>query len=298
MLLDDQSILNEISVIDNYPIGVGGCHNNGKSFDSCEFNVTVFDGKKLPDKIIPKNGSFIKITHASLDDDTSGSDVLVNYDSMRVIHDPLWELQSLISKITHKRKKIFLDYAKNCILNSIFCCTKASNGIDSDVFASCWQKSALVYLTHSILSLNYQRPSPSHNLEKLRGFTKNFITNKISVIHDTLGIERATPSLLDRMCKSTIGFSQKIEKNQHSLIIQAKHDYFVKNSMLADCYFYLTCINHTNFISLKNTIHRNPDLIYILKTAFDLENNPEKLRHDTDIIHKTCDELLSNLNTT
>ena len=294
--MDDATILEELST--EYPIGVGGCHNDPKSFDPCEFNITVFDGKKLPDKIIQKkkDGSFIKITHGSLKNNNS-SNTLINYDSMRVINDPSWDLYQLISKVTQTREKIFLDYAKNCLFDSIFCCTKASSGIDSDTFASCWQKSALIYLANSILSLNHQRPSPSHNLEKLRGLTKNSITDKISILHDTMGIERATPSLLERMCKSTIGFSQKIEKNQHGIIIQAKHDYFIRNSMLADCYFYLTCINHANFISVKDTIHRTPDLIYILKIAFDLENDPEKLRQNTAIIHKTCNELLSVIGT-
>ena len=152
-------------------------------------------------------------------------------------------------------------------------------------------------MANSILALHLQRPSPSHTLEKLRNLDKNSITDKISVISDAIGIERATVSLLDRMCKSTVGFSQKTEQNQHYIIIQAKHDYFVKHSMLADCYFYLTLINHNNFILLKNSLHRNPDLIYILKTAFDLENDLEKLRQNNDLVQKTCNEILSNMKT-
>ena len=34
---------------------------------------------------------------------------------------------------------------------------------------------------------------------------------------------------LERMLKSTIGFSDLVEKNNHSLIIQQKHDFFLKN---------------------------------------------------------------------
>ena len=287
--MNDKEILNLLAT--GFPVGIGGCTTGCDSFDSCECNVTVFDGKHCNDEIIQR-GDFIKISHGSLDD--SDTDALVQYDQMRIISDPCWQLQPLIAKVKERRYRIFSDHAKNCILNSIFCCTRAKNGIDSDVFAPCWQKSALIYLADSILALNNCRPSPSHTLEKLRKFEKNSITERISVIHDTLGIERATPSLLSRMCKSTIGFSKQIENNGHYMIIQAKHDYFVKNSMLADCYFYLTCINHANFISIKNSIHRNPELIYILKVAFDLENDPEKLRHNIDIIQKTCNEILSH----
>ena len=61
----------------------------------------------------------------------------------------------------------------------------------------------------SILALNNQQPSHLPTvLEQLSNLEKNKVNDKISVIHDTLGIERATPSLLDRMCKSTIGFSE------------------------------------------------------------------------------------------
>ena len=34
------------------------------------------------------------------------------------------------------------------------------------------------------------------------------------------------------MCKSTIGFSDMVEGNDHSKIIQAKNDYFLKNSLV------------------------------------------------------------------
>ena len=288
----DSSILDALNT--DAPVGLGGCRLD-RSFDSCEYNVTIFDDSNLPDDVIQINDNFIKVAHGSLND--SDSDVLVHYDSMRVLHDPSWELQMMLTRINSKRNRIFLDYAKNCIINSIFCCTKSKEGVDSDVFAACWQKSALVYLANSILAINHHKPSPSHNLETLRSLKKSSVTDKISIIHDSMGIERTTPSLLERMCKSTIGFSKQIEKNDHHSIIQAKHDYFIKNSMLTDCYFYLTCINHTNFISLKNSIHRKPDLIYILKVAFDLQNDSQKLLHDIDIIHKTCNEILSVLDT-
>lgn len=290
--MDDKSILELLP--QEYPIGIGGCRSSGESFDPCEYNVTIFDGKDSKYHIIKEGNYFIKINHGSLND--THSDVLVHYDGMRIINDPSWELQMLLQRLVEKRSSMFSDYAKNCILNSIFCCTKAKEGI-ADVFAPCWYKSALIYLANSILALHDRRPTATHSLEKLRNLEKNYITDKISIIHDTMGIHRATPSLLDRMCKSTIGFSEQIEKTQHSLIIKAKHDYFVKNSMLADCYFYLTYVNHVNFISLKNSIHRNPDLIYILKVAFDLEND-DQLQQNIVLLQKTCNDLFANISQT
>ena len=49
----------------------------------------------------------------------------------------------------------FIDYAKNCLIESMFCCQKTKEAIQtSDVFAPCWQKCASYYLADAISSLN------------------------------------------------------------------------------------------------------------------------------------------------
>jgi len=115
----------------------------------------------------------------------------------------------------------------------------------------------------------------------------------LSIVNECLGIERATPSLLTRMCKSTMGFSDMVEKNGHSKIIQNKHDYFIKNSLLSDCYYYLGYINRNNFMKIKDSLHRTPELIHILKVAFDVENDMTRLEQQANLLHKTSNELLS-----
>ena len=105
-------------------------------------------------------------------------------------------------------------------------------------------------------------------LDSLRKLKKSSINEHISVVTQTVGIERATPTLLERMLKSTIGFSDLIEKNKHSQIIQQKHDFFVKNSMLSDCYFYLGYVNQENFIKIKDTLNREQDLDAYSKSCF------------------------------
>ena len=107
-----------------------------------------------------------------------------------------------------------------------------------------------------------------------------------------MGIERATLTLLERMLKSTIGFSDLIEKNDYSQIIQRKYDFFIKNSMLSDCYFYLNYINKENFVRIKDTLNREPGLIHILKIAFDVESDPNLILQQVDKIQKSCNEVL------
>jgi hypothetical protein len=277
--------------LSNFPIGLGGCRISDFHFDSCEYNVVVFDDKSEPEKIIKYGDEFVIIHHASLSETLSKK--LLQYDNLQIIQDESWDLRMLLSKINEKRSFLFTDFAKNCLIESLFCCQKTKEAIEtSDVFAPCWQKCASYYLSDAISSLNHQRSSPSHMLGLLRKLEKSPINEHISVATQTIGIERATPTLLERMLKSTIGFSDLVEKNNHSQIIQQKHDYFVKNSMLSDCYFYLGYINKENFVKIKNTLNREQDLIHILKVAFDVESDPNLLLQQAEHVQKSCNGVL------
>ena len=297
--MDEADLLLGALPAGGHPAGLGGCRSCAATvpLDACEYNVTVFDGRTgNRDEILRHGGRTIRLSHGSLAD--SGSDTLVHYDGMRVLRDESWELRMFLSRIRERRAGILADYARNCLLFSSFCATRAAEGAAprGDPFAPCWVKSALVYLANSILALGGHGPSPAHCLGMLRNLKKNGgITGRISTVSDRLGVERATPPLLERMCRSTVGLSDAVEKNGHSAVIRSKHDCLVRNSMLADCYMYLTCVNCANFVSIKDSLHRNPGLIHILRVAFDLENSPERLARDAGLIRKTCGQILSGL---
>jgi len=277
-----------------HPVGLSGCRTGDTFFDSCDYDITVFDDKAQNEEIIQFQNNFIKIHHGSLSE--SQSKKLIQYDNMEIIHDESWDLRMLLAKIKEKRLTFYLDYAKNSLIESLFCCEKTKQGIkESSVFAPCWQKCASFFLADGILALNQCKPSLSHMLDAMRKLKKNPINEKISVVNETVGIERSTPSLLERMLKSTIGFSDLVEKNNHSLLIQQKHDYFVKNSMLSDCYFYLGYINKENFVKLKDSIEKQPDLFHILKISFDLDSDPYLLEKQAHLVHKSSNEILVNI---
>ena len=287
----DMKKLVEKQGLSRFPIGLGGCMVSDFYFDSCGNDVVVFDGKSEPDKIVKFEDEFVIIHHASLSENQSKK--LLQYDKLKIIQDESWDLRMLLSKINEKRSFLFTDFAKNCLIESLFCCQKTKEGIQtSDVFASCWQKCASYYLADAISSMNHQRSSPSHMLDLLRKLGKSPINEHISIVTQTVGIERATPTLLERMLKSTMGFSDLVEKNNHSQVIQQKHDFFVKNSMLSDCYFYLNYINKENFIKIKDTLHREQDLIHILKIAFDVEADLNLLLQQAELVQKSCNEIL------
>ena len=132
-------------------------------------------------------------------------------------------------------------------------------------------------------------------LEMTRKMKKDKINQNFSLIHQILGIERTSTSLLSRMVKSTMGFSDMVEGNGHSEIIKMKHDYLVENSLLADCYFYLGYINRNNVLKIKNRLHRNPEYIHVLKVGLDIESDPLVTDKQAITLLQCANELLVHI---
>ena len=288
--MDIKKIIQEHELSD-FPIGLQNEVILDPNFEPREYLLVVFDEKSEPNKIVNYDNEYVIIHHASLSEIQSKK--LLLYDKLQIIQDESWDLRMLLSKINERRESLYIDYAKNCLIESMFCCQQTRESVElSNVFAPCWQKCASYFLADAICSLNHKKPNPFHMLYFLRNFDQNLVNKHITVATQTVGIERATPTLLDRMLKSTIGFSNITEKNDHHKIIQKKHDFFVKNSMLSDCYFYLGYVNKENFVSIKNTLNRQEDLIHILKIAFDVEADSHLLLQCVDSIQNSCNTLL------
>lgn len=281
--------------LSHLPVGLGGCRNDKTNYECCEYDITVFDGKR-DISVHEVDGNLIKLYHASLSETNTG--VLKQIENIKILSDEEWKLRIFLSKIQEKSKQISNSYTHDCLVDAGIYATKAKNGIiESNLLAPVWLKSAAYFLADAIFSLNSRRPSPTHMLEIIRGFEKNRINESLAVVHQCLGIERASTSVLSRMVKSTIGFSDMIEANGHSKIIQKKYDYLVQNSLLSDCYFYLGYINRNNVIKISKTIHRNPEYIHILKVAFDTESDHILIEHQASSLLKTINDLLTAIRT-
>ena len=287
--MEYKKILENLS-IEIGPVGMGGCKNHGSSYDCCEYDITIFDGKKDEESFLEHDGVFYHIYHGTMQE--TSPEILLQYDNMMILLDEQWELRMLISKIKEKREQIFNAYIKNCLVEAGVCIAKARHGLNSDPYSSSWVKCAAYFLADAISVLNSHRPSPVHMLKILRELPKNRTNESISVITDSIGIERATSSLLSRMLKSTIGFSDLIEGNFHSKTILRKYNYLIENSLFSDCYFYLGYINRNNFKKIQD-LHRKPELIHMLKTGFDLENDITKIESDANNLYQATTLLLS-----
>ena len=286
--MEYKKILESLS-IKNSPVGLGGCKNQGPSYDCCEYNITIFDDKK-GESFLECDGNFYHIYHGALQE--TAPDILLQYDDMTILLDEQWELRMLLSKIKEKKQQISNVCIKNCLVEAGVCITKAKHGLNSDPYSSSWVKCAAYFLAEAISILNSQRPSPVHMLKTLRELPKNKTNEIISSITSSIGIERATPSLLPRMLKSTVGFSELVSNNFHSKIISRKYKYLIENSLFSDCYFYLGYVNANNFKKVKD-IHRKPELIHLLKIGFDLENDTTKIELDANNLQQATNSLLS-----
>jgi hypothetical protein len=284
--LQVQDLVSKFSLSDDI-VGLGGCKAHGTTLNCCEYDITIFDGMaKTEVKTI--DDITIQIHHGKIDE--TNPEILQKYLTMTILSDPAWELRTLLAKIKEKQDKIQNSVAKNSLIDAAFFATRAKQ--NNDDFAAVWIKCAAYLVCDGLVLLNSKPLSPTHMLEFIRKFEKNNKNQYFSDIAEILGLERATPSLLERMVKSTIGFSDMTENNSHGAIIQKKYEYLVANSLLADCYFYLGYLNKNNILSIRNTIHKKPELVHILKTAMDLEHDTIKLEQQAIFLHKIANELI------
>ena len=289
--LDLKNLLEKLPV-NGYPVGLGGCRSQDTNYDCCEYDITIFDGKKQKESIFESDGIFYHIYHGGLEE--TSPYILLQYHDLTILFDEQWELRMFLSKIQEKKEQIFNAYVKNCLVEAKVCITKTKNGLGTDPYAASWLKTAAYFLADAISAINFQRPSPTHMLKTLRGFNKNKINEFISFLMELIGTERATPSLLSRMSKSTIGFSDMVENNSHSKIISQKYHYMKNYSLFSDCYFYLGYINRNNFLKVSD-LHRKPEFIHVLKTAFDLESDITKIELQSDRLQESTNSILSFL---
>ena len=267
--MDFQKILDTYSLGD-FPAGLTGCRSDGTSHEFCEYDLTVFDERDELDTVIEYDDSFVCIKHRSLSSPRSPD--MVRYENMKIISDASWDLHMLLSRISEKRTELYADYMRDSLIDSMFCTTKFREGIKtSDPFAICWIKCAALYMADAALLSCMQRPSPTHTLHKLRMVQKKILGDAFPLVNECMGAERATPSLLERMAKSTAGFSDTVEGNDHSKIILHKTEYLISESLLADCYFYLQYENRNMLVKIKDKLRLKPELIYILKVSMDIE---------------------------
>ncbi|MDE1862357.1 MAG: hypothetical protein KGI33_05545 [Thaumarchaeota archaeon] len=269
--VDARGIVQDLG-LSGMPVGLGGCENDGRPRDCCEYNLTVFDGGS-GESVREVAGKHVKLHHCRLEE--SDANVLVQLGGLKVLQDDQWRLTMFLAGLRERKKAILRSFAKGCLVEAgIFANRAREAAISGDPFGGVWVKCSSYFLADAIFAINERRPSPSHMMEIARGMGKNAVNESFSLVYDMLGIERASTSVLERMAKSTMGFSDMVEKNGSSAIVARKYEYMAANSLLSDCYYYLGYVNRDNIMRLRNTIHKRPEYIHVLKVGLDIENDP------------------------
>ena len=277
----------------NSPIALGGYDADDFDIDCNIHNLVLFDGKDISDEIITHESKTLKISHGTLSETIPES--LIHYQNLEIIQDPEWELKMFVSKIKEKKDVLFLASSKNALVESQLSLSKAKNALEhDDPFVSCWIKCAITSLIDSILLQNNILPYSAQALSLIRNLKQKNTIQFVDKIIAESGIERATSSLLSRMLKSSSGFSDMIENNQNSSIIEKKANYLIQNSLFADCYLYLIYQNRNNFYKIKDSLDKNSDKIHVLKTAFDLTITSSESSGTIDSLSDISKSLLSN----
>lgn len=291
----DVKQISKLLSLSDFPVGFGGCRNDGTHFECCEYDITIMD-EQSGESIHRIADDFVRVRHYSIDD--SSSDVLYHLQDVSIINDDQWKLRMLLSKIKEKKEQITISYARSCLVDAGILANKAKDSVKiKDLFAGMWIKCAAYSLADAIFCLNLKRPSPTHMMEIMRNMKTDKVNQKFSIIHQILGIERSSTSLLSRMVKSTIGFSDMVENNGNSGIIQKKYEYFMKNSLLSDCYFYLGYVNRNNVLKIRNQIHKTPEFIHVLKVGLDMESDPMVIDSQATILMQSTNEILGDMKT-
>ena len=277
----------------NFPVAVGG-HDSDESDLNCQiYNILVFDGDDINDQIIQNNSTTIKISHENLSE--TRSEHLLAFSNLDIIRDDEWQLKIFLSQIQDKKESLFSTSVKNALIDSQFALSKAKTAMQQDdPFTSCWLKCSALSLIDSVLIQNQIIPKPTESLSYMRNLKeKNTRQFSDKIISET-GIERATKSLLTRMLKSSIGFSDMVEQNNNSIIIEKRANYLIRNSLLSDCYLFLNYQNRKNFNKIKNSLNKNSDKIHVLKTAFDLTNTTSEFSKSIRSMSDITNSLLTS----
>ena len=290
--MDVEAVLEKYALAD-FAVGSGGCWNHDP-MECCERDITVFDGRDEADLIAECSDGIIRVHHGTLNE--SRSAVLVQLCDLAVLRDDGWEIRMLLSRLDERRDALFRDSARDCLLDAMFCTSRARQGLASgDGLAPVWLKCAAFYLADAACLAHGARPSPAHMLGTLRRLRGDPAEGVLDLIHTCTGIGRATPTLLDRMSRSAAGLSDLTEGNGHSRIIAKKYRHMTENRQLADCHFYLGYVSRNLMVAAKESVRTRPSLGHILRVSMDVEADTGDQLAQCRSIRDAADGILSSM---
>jgi hypothetical protein len=256
------------------------------SYDCCEYDIAILGGnidETFDKKIIQIGNSkleFLNFQNQNVNEDIS----LFNMIELK-------ESNVLVSEYPKlDKKKLFNAAGKRRIVDSLFNVSKNSSA-SAELNASLNMKMAAYDLIEGILLMSETRPMPIHELNQLRQVEvqKDYIKEAIQTCIESLGIERATRTIINRSYKAL----REILKDAYDLeLLASKIQYLLNNGLLADCYYYIGKLVCSHLEKKDNLSQMNYHKLNSI--ALDLTNDYEKVKKMSALMKRDCKLVLKN----
>ena len=270
------------------PAALAGCRLDGTSSESCTHDLVVFDGSSEPPEMAQRGDGTAIIHHASLDETRPA--VLIGFTNLRILRDDTMSLAPFLEDMRRRRDDLFVSCIRDAAAESVLCSQRALQSDPVDV-ASCWQKCATLYLADAAL-LSYGRLPSSHALDGLRHARDG--TDIPSLVSRSLGVERATPSLLARMCGSAAALSS-MAGLMPSDVVKFKAMSLQRDGRLADCYYYLCRVGRDSAFAPGASAGDVATVRYASRISLDAERDATSVRRNALEVRAAGDRILEGL---
>ncbi len=270
------------------PVALAGCRLDGTNSESCAHDLVAFDGSGGPPEMVQRGDGAAVIHHASLGETRPA--VLVWFTNLQILRDGTMSLASFLEGIRRRRDDLFVSCIRDAAAESVLCSQRALQSDLVDV-ASCWQKCATLYLADAALLSRGRLPS-SHALDGLRQAKDG--TGIPALVSRSLGVERATPSLLARMCGSAAALSGMAGLMPPD-VVKFKAASLQRDGRLADCYYYLCRVGRDGMFALNTSAGDRATIRYASRISLDAERDATSVRRNTMEVRAAADRILEGL---
>lgn len=273
-----------------HPAGLVGCRSTGMHAESCAYDLVVFDAPVGRPDVVRSGDDTVMLYGGTLLETRPA--VLAGYLSMDLVQDTSMVLASFLSTLQPRRDMLLSDLARGNLAESMLCAGRATAALDEPGdMGSCWQRCASLYLGDAILAIN-GHVSSSHALQNLRRIRGT--RGEISVSIDTLGLERASRTLLDRMIESAVGLSELVG-GVPAAIIRFKAGAMLADHRIPDCYRYLCSVSRTSLLIAHSKRIGGPSLEHAARVAFDVERDLGLVRNRAEAVREAAGRLLEGM---
>ena len=270
------------------PVALAGCRLDGTNSESCAHDLVVFDGSGGPPEMVQRGDGTAIIHHASLGETRPA--VLIRFTNLQILRDGDMSLAPFLEGIKRQRSKLFASCIRDGAVESVLCSQRAVQSDTADV-ASCWQKCATLCLADAAL-LSHDRLPSSHTLDGLRQARDG--TGIPALVSRSLGVERATPSLLARMRESAAALSGMAGLIPPA-VVKIKATSLQRDGRLADCYYYLCRVGRDSMFTLSASAGDKATVWYASRISLDAERDAASVRRNALAVRGAADRILEGL---